>query len=139
MFLWIDNVVPTNSVLCSIDACITPVSVFCVAHQWRSLRPLNCRLLMDTLTCYHARRIFTSIPHAPERLPCPLYILHLTSLPPSHHQSIVFHSALPATLLISSSVLPIFTTLYLIIRGSKPSVRLTACCVLALESNLRMK
>lgn len=48
-------------------------------------------------------------------------------------------SALPATSLISSNLLPIFTTLYRIILGSSPNVLLTACCVLALESKRRMK
>lgn len=48
-------------------------------------------------------------------------------------------SALPATSLISSNLLPIFTKLYRIILGSSPNVLLTACCVLALESKRRMK
>lgn len=48
-------------------------------------------------------------------------------------------SALPATSLISSNLLPIFTTLYRIILGSSPNVLLTACCVRALESKRRMK
>jgi hypothetical protein len=49
------------------------------------------------------------------------------------------HCTSPTTLLNSSSVLPIFTTEYLNILGSKPRVLLTACCVLALESKRTTK
>ena len=48
----------------------------------------------------------------------------------------VGHSTLPPIPAVSSNFpFPIFTTLNRTIRGSRPSVRLTACCVLALESN----
>lgn len=49
------------------------------------------------------------------------------------------HCTSPTTLLNSSSVLPILTTEYLNILGSRPKVLLTACCVLALESKRTTK
>jgi hypothetical protein len=48
-------------------------------------------------------------------------------------------SALPATSLISSNLLPSLTTLYRIILGSRPSVFRTVCWVLDEESKRRMK
>jgi hypothetical protein len=49
------------------------------------------------------------------------------------------HCTSPTTLLNSSSVLPILTTEYLNILGSRPKVLRTACCVLALESKRTTK
>ena len=68
------------------------------------------------------------------------------STPPAmlgaHGTSQIFlspHSAVPPTSFMSSNVLPSFTMLYLIIRGSSPIVRFTACCVCAELSKRMMK
>ena len=57
----------------------------------------------------------------------------------SHLPPTPSHSTFPRTFATSSNVPPIFTRLYRIILGSNPNVRLTACCVFALESNRNMK
>lgn len=91
-----------------------------------------------TNTC-HAPKRHSPMPCSQVQLSVSLCISHLIRVIRYQLPATPGHSAFPPTSLISCNLLPICTTLYRIILGSRPSVRLTVCWVLALESKRRMK
>lgn len=127
LFTW--HTLFRNASQCNSDARSKPIFIHLIL------------LLYDSPTSLHhlSPDLHLSLSHPPG-------LLHLESssfaslpLQLSPTRGALPQSALPATSLISSNLLPIFTKLYRIILGSSPNVLLTACCVLALESKRRMK
>lgn len=111
----------------------------CFVSYSRACLPSSCLPITPPCAIFHAVHCV----HTFDRDILARSSLHLLLLLHSLNQSLPPTTppqfALPAISLISSSLLPSCTTLYLIIRGSSPKVLRTACCVFALESNLRMK